>query len=343
MRMTQPDKHQRRSLKIKAAFILSVISLCLLAAACTSSKTSPESALPPSPSPVSASSSPGIPETTPPAASSPVPDSSSSVVKPPPGAASPSSPAAPGSADGEPYVLDILGESGKLSSSAWRRMQEWRDDIKEYVKKTDSPLLLNGPDRNAVALTFDDGPDETVTPQILKVLKDKGVTASFFFIGSKVAALPELTRKAFDEGHLILNHSYTHPELTTLSAEDLKAELDKTNDAIRKATGVTPALMRPPYGDTNTQVEQAWSGDNRKLVLWSLDTLDWSLKDRKPIIRNVTEYVRNGEILLMHTTPETEETAAALPQIIDSLLEKGFRIVGLDELLDTPAYIDFAK
>jgi peptidoglycan/xylan/chitin deacetylase (PgdA/CDA1 family) len=216
-------------------------------------------------------------------------------------------------------------------------MLQWRSNIKQYVRKHPS-VVLNGPDRKAVALTFDDGPDSETMPQVLKILKDKGVTASFFFVGSRVAQQPELVKQAYDEGHLVLNHSYTHAELPKLSSGQLREELDKTDEAIERIIGRRPVLLRPPYGETNAAVEQAWSGEDRKLVLWSLDTLDWSLKESKPIEKNVADYVRNGEIILMHTTEETGETAAALPAIIDGLLEKGFRIVGLDELLDTPAY-----
>lgn len=327
--------------------LAAAILFILIAAGCSEETESTAAPAPDAPAPAGSGATPKSALVTIACILSERPDkpASVSVAENPPAAPDSSGTEAPGEATPAPpaaasYILDIMGRSNKLSAAAWRRMEEWRSQMREYAEKNDS-IWLNGPDRKAVALTFDDGPDEATTAEVLRILKEKGVTASFFFVGNKIKRHEALVKQAYEEGHLIFSHSYSHSELTKLSPDALKQELEQTDQAIEAIIGKRPALLRPPYGETNAAVEQAWmDSPERKLVLWSLDTLDWSLKEKEPIIANVDEFVRNGDIILMHSTGSTAETAAALPVIIDILLERGFSMVGLDELLETPAYVD---
>jgi len=189
-----------------------------------------------------------------------------------------------------------------------------------------------------LALTFDDGPDGLITPKILDILKSYGESANFFFVGKSVQAFPEVVKRAYNEGHLILNHTYTHPEFNNKGFRFVDDEISMTEEAIKNVIGKVPSLVRPPYGIvTDTVLKVAMANDD-KLVIWSTDTYDWSQKDDLHITQNVLDNVRPGEIVLMHSNSDKTQTAKALPKIIEGLHAKGYKIVTLDYLLSTKAY-----
>ena len=235
------------------------------------------------------------------------------------------------------FYYPILGESSNLSESSKDSMDNWRKYIVDLANKNKDLLFINGPNTSRnVALTFDDGPDDKVTPKILDILKNKGVNASFFFLGDNIDKYPEIALRTFEEGNLVLNHSTTHKDLSKLSKEDFAKEVDTTDDKIKNLIGKTPNIIRPPYGAISELDE--YKERNLKIALWSIDTLDWSKRDKDNILSNVTNNIRPGDIILMHTSPDTEATAEALPLIIDYLKENNFNIVTLDELLGIPPY-----
>ncbi len=108
-----------------------------------------------------------------------------------------------------------------------------------------------------IALTFDDGPDATTTPQLLDILKEKGVKATFFVLGQRVEANPAIVARAAAEGHEIGNHSYDHKFFTRIGADGVKSQIERTNAAIEAATGKKPTLVRPPYGNTDPEITRA--------------------------------------------------------------------------------------
>lgn len=236
------------------------------------------------------------------------------------------------------YVLDVKGTSDKLSDQAWRNMVDWRNSIKALTQNYPGQVFLNGPDKKKVALTFDDGPDGKVTLQVADILNKYKVKGSFFFIGKDVQNHPDVVKKVAKDGHLVLNHSYNHKEMTKLSEAEKKAELTRTDDAIKALIGKKPAMVRPPYGDTDGKVVTGIVNTGHAVILWSLDTLDWSLKDSEGIRRNVADNVRNGDIILMHSSEEQSETAKALPLIIQELQKQNYEIVDLATLLGVKAY-----
>src|ERR1700719_4529684 len=103
-------------------------------------------------------------------------------------------------------------------------------------------------DQPYIAMTFDDGPSSANTPRLLEILKQRNIKATFFLIGQNVAANPDIVRRILAEGHEVGNHSWTHPQLSKLSDDRVTAEITKTQDAIKDASGFTPTLLRPPYG-----------------------------------------------------------------------------------------------
>ena len=130
------------------------------------------------------------------------------------------------------------------------------------------------PPRKTVALTFDDGPGEQ-TPAVLDLLRRKGVHATFFVIGENARLYPDHLRRIVAEGHLLGNHTWDHRQLTSLDATGQAAELDSTSREIEAITGVTPCVMRPPYG-LHTPSPSTWPGSGGcPWRIWSVDTEDW--------------------------------------------------------------------
>jgi peptidoglycan-N-acetylglucosamine deacetylase len=235
------------------------------------------------------------------------------------------------------YLLEIKGKSNQLSQTAWGTMLEWREQIVDFSKGYDH-VFVNGPNKKMIALTFDDGPDSAVTTKVIDILDEYDVTGNFFFVGKNVTKYPEVVKQAFEKGHLVLSHSYNHIDLAQIGNEELRSEIEKTESSIEEIIGKRPAMIRPPYGETDDQVAGIAKEKGYSVVLWSIDTLDWSQKEAGNIFKNVIEHVRNGDIILMHTTSETSETQKALPMIIEELQKRNFDIVGLDTLLNTEAY-----
>jgi peptidoglycan/xylan/chitin deacetylase (PgdA/CDA1 family) len=179
-----------------------------------------------------------------------------------------------------------------------------------------------------VALTFDDGPDATLTPQLLTVLEDKGVHASFFVIGSKAAELPNIVAREAQDGDDVGNHSWDHPALPKLTSQAALSELTRTDDIISQIIGHPPAYTRAPYGSMSPRIAALSA---RTYVAWSVDTIDWKDTDVESITRIATSRVTSGSIVLMHDIHP--HTIDAVPEIIDGLQANGFQLVTLSELL----------
>ncbi|WP_164668177.1 polysaccharide deacetylase family protein [Virgibacillus doumboii] len=235
------------------------------------------------------------------------------------------------------YVLDIKGKSNQLSEEGWQNMKNWRKQIINFAQEQNH-VYTNGPDKKMVALTFDDGPDDDITPAIVDILSDYNVTGNFFFEGRKVEQHPGIVEKAFEKGNLVLSHGFTHTDLTTMGKEQILSEIERTEKAIESAIGVKPAIIRTPYGETDERVALIAKNNGYSIVLWSIDTLDWSQKESQNIVNNVVDNIRNGDIILMHSNAGRTATKEALPAIIESLQGRNFEIVGLDEMLNIKAY-----
>lgn len=187
-----------------------------------------------------------------------------------------------------------------------------------------------------ITLTFDDAPDEVNTPKLLDILKTNDVKASFFMIGENMRGSNiVLVKRAYDEGHLVLNHSFSHPRMTDLNATGMSAQLDRTSRRIEEITGKYPLLFRPPYGAINPLVVDVTNEHNMTTILWSMDSLDWGIDDPKPIVQIVSSKIQSGDIIMMHCN---SSSVGALPAIIKNLKEQGYTFVSLDEMLKLKAY-----
>jgi peptidoglycan/xylan/chitin deacetylase (PgdA/CDA1 family) len=186
-----------------------------------------------------------------------------------------------------------------------------------------------------VALTFDDGPNPHYTPQVLAVLKQYGVKATFFCVGQHVAAYPDLVKQEYAAGHAIGNHSWSHPVLAFLSGPATLSQLKRTSDAIQQVIGVRPIFFRPPYGAFSSQVLTRANCLGMITVIWNVRATDWAKPGVDVISDRVIERTGNGAIILLHDGGgDRSETVAALPTIIEGLQRRGFTFVTLQEMMD---------
>ncbi len=204
--------------------------------------------------------------------------------------------------------------------------------------KKNNTIVWQVPVKNkkVIALTFDDGPTPGYTDKILKILRKYNVKATFFVIGSKAQKYPSLVRREANYGHEIANHTYTHPKISKLSFKAYKTEMKKTQNVVKKITGSTPVLMRPPYGDLNESATRYTQKLGFKMILWSWDqdTRDWSHPGVNTIVKKVLNNASSGDIVLFHDNNTTMgQTASALETIIPELKRRGYSFVTVSELL----------
>lgn len=186
------------------------------------------------------------------------------------------------------------------------------------------------PSRPMVALTFDDGPSTPVTTRILNSLEANGGRATFFMVGNRVPGTAAVVKRMADMGCQVGNHTYTHVNLTHLSAEGIAGTIAQTNQAVAAACGTAPAVVRPTGGSYNTSVLQTLGNLGMPAVLWSIDTLDWKTRNAQNTINVVLGQVKDGDIVLMHDIYGA--TADAAEVIIPELTARGFQLVTVSEL-----------
>lgn len=183
-----------------------------------------------------------------------------------------------------------------------------------------------------IAMTFDDGPHKEYTPKLLDELKKRNIKATFFLVGQCAAEYPDIVKRIVDEGHEVANHSWSHLALTKLGADGVRKQMDSTNEAIRKASGVTPTIMRPPYGATSNTLNKRFAEDfGMKVILWSVDPLDWKYRNSSKVYNAIVQNAHPGAIILAHDIHAT--TVAAMPETFDTLLSKGYKFVTVSELI----------
>ncbi len=182
--------------------------------------------------------------------------------------------------------------------------------------------------QKVVAMTFDDGPSAECTARLLDGLKERGVKATFFLMGQNIIGNEALVKRMQQDGHLIGNHSYSHVQMTKDGVSAVCESIEQTQELIEAITGKRPLYLRPPYGDWNEDLECRL---DLTPVMWSVDSLDWKLKDRAAIVRRVQADVDSGDIILMHDIFPTSVDAAL--QLVDILQSRGYTFVTVEELL----------
>jgi peptidoglycan/xylan/chitin deacetylase (PgdA/CDA1 family) len=192
-----------------------------------------------------------------------------------------------------------------------------------------SAVHVDGP---FIAMTFDDGPSQKLTPELLDILAQHHIHATFFVIGRNVVEHPEILRQAVREGHEIGNHSWSHPAFGKMRDESVRVELQKTDEAIRTAIGIRPVLMRPPYGSITAR-QKKWinSEFGYRIILWDVDPLDWKRPGPTVVTSRIIRETRPGSIILSHDIHPG--TIKAMPGTFDQLQAKGFKFVTVSELI----------
>ena len=203
------------------------------------------------------------------------------------------------------------------------------------------PSVSHGPrHRRALALTFDDGPSES-TPRILEVLAGYSVPATFFQCGANVERLPEIARAVAEAGHEIGNHSHSHPLYCLQSPASIAADLERAQSAIAGATGVTPTLMRAPFGVRWFGLRRAQRRLGLRGVMWTAIGYDWKAAEDQ-VVRRMVAGACNGAILCLHdgrelqNKPDIGATVAAVRRLVPKLLDQGYRLETVSQLLCPP-------
>lgn len=195
-------------------------------------------------------------------------------------------------------------------------------------------------ERKEIALTFDDGPDEIMTPRVLDVLHSYNISATFFLVGEKVKRHPDIARRIVNEGHIVGNHTFSHKGTFTLcGAKRVMAELSECNRVIAETAGVMPRLFRPPFGVTNPIIGKVARKMGVQAIGWSIrsmDTIEGTPRVR--IYDKVIKKLHSGAVILLHD--RCRDADKLIQQLIPGIMDKGYDIISLEKLLNINSYED---
>lgn len=191
------------------------------------------------------------------------------------------------------------------------------------------------PNRKMVALTFDDGPTEEYTPLILDLAEEYGIHVTFFMQGNRLYQKDAIVQRALALGCDIGTHGWSHTDMTTLTRKELRDRFDRVEERISEMAegGYDLRLMRPPYGNTNSDVYSAAASGELAVIKWSVDTLDWKSRDAAAILEICREEICDGSIVLFHD--KFPSTVEAVKELIPWLLEQGYDLVTVTELIES--------
>lgn len=190
-------------------------------------------------------------------------------------------------------------------------------------------------DDKKIALTFDDGPHSVLTSEILDILDQYGVKATFFVVGDNVKQSPEILRRIADSGHEIGNHTQTHIDCSKSNYRDIKNELSYVHEKVLEICDYDIKLFRPPGGALSKKMKKAIDEMDYRVVLWSIDTKDWAHTDVKKITANISQNIKGGSIILFHDyITRNSPTPLTLKKVIPMLIDEGYSFVTVGELIN---------
>ena len=198
------------------------------------------------------------------------------------------------------------------------------------------PVYSVETEEKVIALTFDAAWGADKTKGIIDIMNSYGAKGTFFLVGFWIDKYPEETKLISDSGFDIGNHSENHPHMSKLNKTDISAEIDSVNNRLQKITGETPIYFRPPFGDYNNLLLSTLEEKDMIGVQWSIDSLDWKGLSGGQIAERVLPRAKNGDIVLFHNN--SDHVLDALPIVLEGLKNKGFKFVGLSELVATHDY-----
>ncbi|HHW02806.1 MAG TPA: polysaccharide deacetylase family protein [Thermoanaerobacterales bacterium] len=201
-------------------------------------------------------------------------------------------------------------------------------DIETFSKT--KPIYEGRGDKKIIAFTCNVAWGNEFLPPLLRVFEEKNVKITFFIEGRWAEKNPELLRLIDGKGHEIGNHGYSHAHHAKLSLEQNINEIKDAESIIEKITGKKPLLFAPPYGEFSDLTIKAAESLNYRVIMWSIDTIDWKKPGVDYIVNKVLKKAGNGKIVLMHPT---EDTVKAMPVIIENLQKQGYKITTITDLL----------
>lgn len=226
------------------------------------------------------------------------------------------------------YGIGVL--AGKLHAQ-YRKQPEETETLRLIANlrtQSDAPGENTIQEPKQIAITFDDGPNPYYTQTLLEGLKERGVKATFFVLGSEVEKFPEILEAVHADGHMIGVHSYEHVNFGQIGDEAAQTQIEKTQEAIYEVTGEYTGFIRPPYGCWKDSLDDKV---NMIEVLWDVDPLDWATTDADVVTQRILKNVKEGSIILLHDASKSSVQAALT--VIDALTEQGYEFVTVEELL----------
>ncbi len=209
------------------------------------------------------------------------------------------------------------------------------------ASKRQLPIYSVERSQKVCSISFDAAWGNEDTQILIDILAKYNVKTTFFVVGDWVDKYPESVKALSDAGHEVMNHSNHHDHYNSLSAQEIIADITACNEKIAAITGVTPTLIRCPYGEYDDHVIAAIRSMGMEPVQWDVDSLDWKDYDAATICSRVTGKVQNGSIVLFHNA--ALHTPEALPEILESLIQRGYSVVPISQLIYTEDYtIDHA-
>ncbi|MDX6300228.1 MAG: peptidoglycan-N-acetylglucosamine deacetylase [Nocardioidaceae bacterium] len=247
-------------------------------------------------------------------------------------------------AEGLPELARLTLAEGSLTGRSDDHVRAERDSEDALAGLAAAGRCLtrgaSDPSPGRVALTFDDGPNPPWTGRILDVLERYDVPATFFCVGLHASGRSEELARMAEAGHGIANHTWSHPFLPDLAQREVEVQLQRTDEVIEAVVGVRERrLFRPPYGSGTRELYSWLAGDTGSrpaaVVLWDVDTQDWAMPGSDVIATSALEQARPGSVVLMHDGGgDRTQTVDALPAVVEGLLERGYELVRVEELLD---------
>lgn len=198
------------------------------------------------------------------------------------------------------------------------------------VSGVSSPHYQGSTNQKMVSLTFNVDWGEEYLPQLLKILKDEDIKATFFVTGKWAERQPDLVKQIVNGGHDLGNHGHGHRHLKNMPNDELAREITGGGKILQDISGQKPRLFAPAYGEVDERISRVASQEGYEVIMWSLDTIDWQNPDVATIVKRVVPRIHNDAIILMHPTKPTVE---ALPQIIKQLKEEGYQMVPVSMLI----------
>ena len=193
------------------------------------------------------------------------------------------------------------------------------------------PIYSVGTEEQTMSISFDAtwGADQTM--ELLKILRENKVRATFFLCGLWVEKYPEMVKTIAAEGHELANHSHTHPHMNSLSEREIAHELNQTHQLIKELTGQNPTLFRPPFGEYSNKVIETASACGYTTIIWDVDSLDWKDLTAEAMLQRILGRIQNGSIILFHNAGKN--TPQAVARLLPILKERGFAVVPISQLL----------